>query len=145
MLLLCSRCGKVVILNVFKTSVKPASFLLVFYAVFSVFLVAHWQLQHTVSSGLAESSIAIYTGEPKLACFVYLYHHSRSHFTNLLTRTLFFGPCHCSYYFGQCLAFRVHVSSDLNKTISFIVGVLSTSFPRALLRLIHWSPSCLCD
>jgi len=44
MLLLCSRCGKVAILNVFKTGIN---------AVFSVFLTAQWQLRHTGSSGLA--------------------------------------------------------------------------------------------
>ena len=65
-----------------------------------------------------------------LACFVCLCHHPRSPFTNL-TRALFFGPCHCSYIFIPCLAFRVHVAGDLNKTIlSFIVGVLTTSLTR---------------
>ena len=34
-------------------------------------------------------------------------------------------------------AFRVHVTGDLNKTISLVAGGLSTSFPRALLWLIH--------
>jgi len=38
MLLLCSRCRKVVILNVFKTGTNAVSFLPVFYAVFLVFL-----------------------------------------------------------------------------------------------------------
>jgi len=66
----------------------------------------------------------------------------RSHFTQLLTRAHFFGPCHCSYISFPCLAFRFHVAGDLNKTISFAVGVLTTSFARALLRLIHQSPSC---
>ena len=98
-----------------------------------------------VSGGLAllraccqwKISIAIYNGERKLACFVCLFCHSRSHFTKLLTRPLFLGPCHCSYIFVLCLAFHVHVASDLNKTISFVVGVLTTSFARALLGLIH--------
>jgi len=44
-------------------------------------------------------------------------HHPRSHFTKLLSRALFFGPCHCSYLFVPCLALRVHVAGDLNKTI----------------------------
>jgi len=65
-----------------------------------------------------------------------------AHFPRLLTRALFFGPCHCSYVFVLCLASRIHVAGDLNKTISFVVGVLSTSFARALLGLIHSSPSC---
>jgi len=36
-------------------------------------------------------------------------------------------------------AFRVHVAGDLNKKMSFVVGVLSTSFarPHALLGLIR--------
>jgi len=34
------------------------------------------------------------------------------------------------------------VAGDLNKTISFLVGILSTPFSRALLGLIHKSPSC---
>jgi len=35
------------------------------------------------------------------------------------------------------LAFCVHVACDLNETISFVVGVLSTSFARALIELIR--------
>jgi len=72
-----------------------------------------------------------------LVCFVCLFHHPRSHFIKLLTRALFFGPCHCSYIFVPCLAFRVNVAGDLNKTISFVAGPLTTSFARALLGLIH--------
>ena len=87
-------------------------------------------------------SITIYIRERKLACFVCLIHHPRSHFTKLLTRLLFFGPCHCSYIFVPCPAFRVHVAGDLNKTISFVVGVLTTSFARALLGFLHLSPRC---
>ena len=79
-----------------------------------------------------ESSITIYIGEREHACFVYLYHHPQAHFTKLLTRALFFGACHCSYIFVPCLAFRIHFAGDLNKTISFIAGVLSTSFARTL-------------
>jgi len=71
----------------------------------------------------------------KLACFVYLCHHHRSHLTKLLTRALFFGPCHCSYVFVPCLDYRVHFAGDLNKTISFVVGALSSYFVRALLGL----------
>jgi len=41
-----------------------------------------------------------------------------------------------------CLAFRVHIAGGLNETISFVVGVLSSSFVRVLLVLIHYSPSC---
>ena len=33
------------------------------------------------------------------ACLVYLWQHPRSHFTKLLIRSLFFGPCHCSCIF----------------------------------------------
>ena len=38
--------------------------------------------------------------------------------------------------YAPCLAFRVHVAGDQNKTTSFVVGVLSTSIARALLGLI---------
>ena len=68
---------------------------------------------------------------------------TRSHDTKLLTRALFFGPCHWSYIFLPRLAFRVHVAGDLNETIPFVVDVLSTSFASTLLGLIHQSPSCL--
>ena len=54
----------------------------------------------------------------KLAYFVCLFHHPSSHFTKLLARALFFGPCHCSYIFVPCLAFRVHVTGDLGLLIS---------------------------
>jgi len=67
-----------------------------------------------------------------LALFIFATTHV-PHFTKLLTRALFFGPFQCSYKFIPCLAFRVHVAVDLNKTISFVVGVLSTSFAHALL------------
>jgi len=72
-----------------------------------------------------------------MLAFCVLCHHPRCHFTKLSTRALLFGPCYCSYIFVPCLAFRVHVAGDLNKTISFVVAVLSTSFARALLCLIH--------
>jgi len=61
----------------------------------------------------------------------------RSHFTKLLTRALFFVPCHYSYIFVPFLAFHVHVAGDLNETISFVAGILSTLLARALLRLIQ--------
>jgi len=51
------------------------------------------------------------------------------------------GPFHLAlslfYIFVPYLAFHVHVAGDLIKTISFVIGVLTTSFARALLRLIH--------
>jgi len=52
MLLLCSRCGKVMILNVLKTGINAVSFLPVFQAMF-LFLIARWRFRHTGSSGLA--------------------------------------------------------------------------------------------
>jgi len=51
MLLLCSRCGKAVILNVFKTPML-CNFCL-FFKLFLVFVTAQWRLRHTGSSGLA--------------------------------------------------------------------------------------------
>jgi len=54
MVLLCSRCGKVVILNLFKTGINAVSVLPVFYAVFLVFLTTLWLLWHTGSSGFAQ-------------------------------------------------------------------------------------------
>ena len=47
---LCSRCGKVVILYVFKTGINAVSFLPVFQAAFLVFLTAQWRLRHTGSA-----------------------------------------------------------------------------------------------
>jgi len=63
--------------------------------------------------------------------------HPRSQFTKLFIQAIFIGPYHCSYIFVPCLAFRVHIAGDLNGTISFVAGVLSTSIARALLGLIH--------
>jgi len=40
------------------------------------------------------------------------------------------------------LAFRVQFAGDVNQKISFVATVLSNMFPRVLLALIHWSPSC---
>ena len=144
MFLLCSRCGKVVISNVFN--LRQVSMLCHFCLLFKL---CSWCLQQpSVDSGTRApraqpwSSITIYIGERELACFVYLCHHRQSHFTKLLTRALLFGPCHCSYIFVPRLAFRVHVAGDLDKTISFVVGALSTSFTCAFLGLIYQSPSC---
>jgi len=50
MLLQCSRCAEVVILNVFKTGINAVSVLSVL-AVLLVFLTAQWRLRHTGSSG----------------------------------------------------------------------------------------------
>jgi len=48
------------------------------------------------------------------------------------------GLCYYSSIFVPCLAFRIHVAGDLNQKLSFVIAsVLSTSFARALLRLIH--------
>jgi len=63
-------------------------------------------------------SIKFNRGERELALYVCATTNG-PHFSKLLTRALFFGPCQCSYIFIQCLAFRVHVAGDLNKTISF--------------------------
>jgi len=62
-------------------------------------------------------------------------------FVPSLTRALFTGPCHCLWIFVPFLTFRVHIAGNLNKTISFVVGVLSTLFPRALPGLVRYSPS----
>jgi len=119
-----------VILNVFKTGINAVSFLPVFLScVLGVFN------SPVATPAYGEFSITFYIGERKIACFVCLCHHPRSHFTKLLTRALFFGPCHCSCIFVPCLTFRVYVAGDLNKTISIVVGVLTTSFARALLGL----------
>jgi len=40
-------------------------------------------------------------------------------------------------YFRSRLAFRVHVAGDLNKAISFVVAVLSTSFVRSRFARAH--------
>jgi len=110
-----------------KTSINTVSFLPDFYTVFSVLLTAQWRLQHTGSSGLAGVFNYDLYRKTQFACFAYLCHHPLSHFTKLLNRVLFFGPCHCSYIFVPCLAFSVHVADYLNKIISFRVGILSTS------------------
>ena len=118
-------------------------FCLFFKAVFLVFLTAQWRLRHTGSSGFSPSLRLRFISEnASLLCIFVSPPTVPLHYTKLLTRDLFFVPCHCSYISVPCPAFHVHVAGDLNKTISFAAGVLSTSFARALLRLIHWSPSC---
>jgi len=140
MILLCARCGKVVCLRKYQCCVIFACFAVFLFFNSPVATPAHGLLGPEFAQ--PESSITSYIGECELVCFVYLCHHPRSHFTKLLTRDLFFGPCHCSYIFVLHLAFGVHVTVDLNKTISFVVGVLSTLFAHALLGLIYQSPSC---
>jgi len=100
-----------------------------------LFLFCNFTTCYTVL--LTEPSITISSEERELACFVYLCHHPRSQFISLFTQAIFIWPYHCSYIFVTCLAFRVHAAGDLNKPISFVVAVLSTSFARALLGLIR--------
>jgi len=77
-----------------------------------------------------ESSMTIY-----ICIFVPL---PQSHFTKLLIRAFLFEPCHCSYIFVPCLAFRIHVASDLNKTISFVVKQYrSLDFVRSRFTRAH--------
>ena len=115
-------------------------FCLFLSCVLGVFNTRQWRLRHAGSLGLAR--VFDYDLYRRMrACFVYLCHHPRSRSTKLLTQALFFGPCRLSLFIYLRLAIRVHVAGDLNKTISF-VDVLSTSFVRALLGLIHQSPSC---
>jgi len=108
MLLLCSRCGKVVILNVYQCCVIFVCFLGCVLGVFNspVATTTHGLLGLSPSLRLR---FTIYRRTP--ASFVYLCHHPWSYFTQLLTRTRFFGPCLCSYIFVLCLAFRVHVAA----------------------------------
>ena len=83
MLLLCSRCGKVVILNVFKTGINAVSSSLVFK------LCSSWFQRPSGESGTRaprvqpEYSITIYIWEGELACFVYMCHHPRASPTSL--------------------------------------------------------------
>jgi len=71
------------ILNVFKTCINAAPFLPVFQAMFLVLLTAQWRLRHTGSSGLARIFDHNLHRTTRV-CFVYLWHHTRSHFTKLL-------------------------------------------------------------
>ena len=110
-----------------------------------MFLTAQWLLWHTASSGFArifDYDLYLRTRvwqSSLLALYICATTKGRS---QLLTRALFFVPCHCSYIFVSCPAFHVHVAGDMNKTISFVAGVLSTSFPRPLFGFIRQSPSC---
>ena len=61
-------------------------------------------------------SISIADNASLLALYICATTHG-PHFTKLLSRALFFWPCQCTYKFIPCLAFRVHVAGDLNKTI----------------------------
>jgi len=130
------KCGKVVC---FKKVSMLCNFCL--FCCVLVFLTAQWRLRHMGSARVFNCDLYRRT-RACLLCTVYLCHHPRSHLTKLLTRSLFFGPSHCSYIFVPCLSFGVHVAGDHNKTISFVVGVLSTLFAHALLGLIYQSPSC---
>jgi len=138
MFLLCSRRGKVVILNAFN--LKQVSMLCHFCLFLNCVLGVSNSPVATPAHGLLGVSLSLpfrCLYRRTRTCFIYLCHHRRSHFTELLTRALWFGPCHCSYIFVPRPAFCVKVAGDLDKTI-FVVGVLlSTSFARALLRFIY--------
>jgi len=93
MLLLCSRCGKVLILNVFKTGFNAVSFL-------PVFKLCYWCFQQSsggFSTRAPRLSPSLRLGlqfileKASLLCFVYLCHHPRSYFTKLLTQAFLLG------------------------------------------------------
>jgi len=92
MLLLCSRCGKVVSLNVFKTGINAVSFLPIFSAVFLVFLTARWRLRYTEyldSARVFDYDLYL----RRRACLLCIFVPSpkvRFHFSMLLIRALFF-------------------------------------------------------
>jgi len=134
MLRLCCRCGKVVILNVFKTGINTVSFLHVFNCVLGVFN----RPLTTPTLGLGPSLRLRFTLEnASLLCLFVSLHHPRLHFNKFSNGAPSFGPCHCWYISVPCPAYRVHVAGDLIKTISSVAGVLATSFARALLGLIR--------
>jgi len=94
---------------------------------------AQWRLQHRGSTGSArilDYDLYLKTRACLLCIFVPP-RKGRSHFTKLLTRALFFVPCHCSYIFVSCPGFHVHVAGDLNKTISFVADFVRLCFSRA--------------
>jgi len=113
MLLTCSRCGKVVILNVFEIGISAVPFLPAFKAVFLALITVQWRLPHTGIARVFDYDLHQRTR----ACLIHTFVKPTTvplHF-RLLTRALFFGPCHCSYISVTCLGFRVHVAGDLNK------------------------------
>jgi len=107
-----------------------------------VFLTAQWRPRYTGSSGFVRVfDYDLY--RRTRACFAYLWHYPRSHFTKLLIQAFTLWCLSLFLYFrSACLASRIHVAGGMNKTILFVAGVLSTSFACALLGLIHQSQSC---
>jgi len=117
---------KIVILNVLKAGINAVSFLLLWSCVLGVF--------NSPAATSANEHLGVFDHDlywRTRVCFIYLCQYPRSHFTKLLTRALFSGYRHCLYIFVPRQAFRVHVASDLNTAILFVVGVLSTSLAHA--------------
>jgi len=104
-----------VILNVFKTGINAVSFFSWVFGVFNspVATPAHGLLELSPSLRLRFIS----ENGSLLALYICATTHG-PHFTKLLTWALSLGTWHCSYIFVPCLAFRIHVAGDLNKTIS---------------------------
>ena len=61
--------------------------------------------------------------------------------SDLRLLAFYIGPCQF-IYFHFMLAFRVQFAGDVHQNVSFVATVLSNTFARSLLGLIHWSPSC---
>jgi len=139
MFLLCSRYGKVVILNVFN--LRQVLMLCHFCLFLSRVLGVFNSLVATPAHGLLGLSSNLrlrYISENASLLVLYICATtdgatSLSCYLGLLT----FGPCHCSYIFVPCPAFRVHVVGDLNNITSFVVGVLPPLFARALFGLMY--------
>jgi len=99
-------------LNVFKTGINAVSFIL--SCVLGVFNSPVATPAYGLL-GFARLQLRFISENVSLLA---LFHHPRSQFTKLVTRVLFFRPCHCAYIFVPCLAVRFHVTGDLGLWIS---------------------------
>jgi len=97
-----------------------------------------WRLWHSGSAWVVDYALYCRTW---VAYFVHLCHNPL-HWLRFLTRTICTEPCQCSCIVVPCLAFRVYFAGELNKKISFVVGVLSNKFACALLGVIRQGASC---
>jgi len=78
MLLLCSRCGKVVILNVFKIGINAVSFLPVFLSCVLGVFNSPVATPANGLLGLSPSPITSYIGERELALYICVTTHGRT-------------------------------------------------------------------
>ena len=101
-------------------------------------LCRQWRFQHSGSARAFDYALYCRTR----ACMLCMFVPPPTSLIKVVNSGFFHWVLSVLIYFRFMSAFRVQSAGDVNKKISFVATVLSNTFARSLLGLIHWSPSC---